>query len=300
MPQKRSRDDLGEDSNSGTPEGELPALKVAQASSSEDEKILKYALEDGQLELSRRILDNHHFKASREDIQDLLNIGSRGNPAILDLLFEQISLFGSSPGSLDIAPVLAAVDNGDVEVCKRLIPHFKACWTQSGENMLIRAIRSGQLEIVKLLVEDGEVDQELALSCSANNSPDILEYLLKKGFDPNFSSYLSSIAGLADSKVALRSAKLLIDAGADVNLGVPLCQIMAKGGNPVLGGYLIERGADLTLLQKERTPDISEKKLQSACKFHNLPSSGTIPEMMQRLIDRCVSSYDDFRSKQIS
>eukprot|EP01114_Cavostelium_apophysatum_P012387 TRINITY_DN2759_c0_g1_i7.p1 TRINITY_DN2759_c0_g1~~TRINITY_DN2759_c0_g1_i7.p1 ORF type:complete len:280 (-),score=19.45 TRINITY_DN2759_c0_g1_i7:234-1073(-) len=88
---------------------------------------------------------------------------------------------------------------------------------------------------------------------------------------------------------SISAAEILLDAGADVNLDSPLDNLFTSKGDPVLAGYLIERGAILT---------VSGTSLNQICKEYLGDEEGTDEELREKLIRFCKQRYQDFAAKK--
>jgi ankyrin repeat protein len=215
-----------------------------------------------------------HWAVYWEDLETtdrLLRAGARVNTA----------------NDLGVTPVLMACSSGQGAMVERLLAAGgdANAALESGETSLMLAARSGSLEAARALVARGaKVDarestrgQTALMWAVANRQPRIARLLIEHGADVRARSQIrrrayimggNRGAGSAsrDTPIAevdeggstpllfaarsgdLESARLLIDAGADVNDttadGNTALIIAAHSGNGTLAAFLLEKGAD--------------------------------------------------------
>jgi ankyrin repeat protein len=112
------------------------------------------------------------------------------------------------------------------------------------DRALVKYSQSGNLEIVKYLVEHGadvHAGDDEALHLSSNNGHlEIVEYLVEHGADINVALFASSEHG------HLHIVKYLVEHGADVHAGDDeALHLSSNNGHLEIVEYLVEHGADI-------------------------------------------------------
>lgn len=197
---------------------------------------LYWAAKKHDLTVFRMILDYEEESGSiwkSSDYQTAFNAcAETGNVEFMKTILEKtenINLNGAN--GYGTTPLESAVEKGEVEMVKFLI-EFGALRedTKQGENALIRAARDGNLQIVKILCEEGHInpnarhsDGTTALCHAAklksetdNTGLEMAQFLLDKGADPNLCSRDEGPlheAALHDNPKMLQ---LLLNNGADI------------------------------------------------------------------------------------
>jgi len=145
----------------------------------------------------------------------------------------------NAANDLGVSPLMLASTNGSVEMVNRLLdaganPNGA---TRSGETVLMTAARTGALAVVKALLDRGAAvnarepnhGQTALMWAVAEKHPDISRELLARGAAPDLRSQTGlSALMFAAQQGDLPSARLLLEAGADVN------QTAADGNTPLL------------------------------------------------------------------
>jgi len=213
-----------------------------------------------------------HWAAHWNDVEAVkLLLRSGANPVTTNR-------FGASPLS-------EAATSGNAELVKALLDagaDAKALATPDGETVLMSAARSGNLDAVRMLLDRGaDVNarerykgQTALMWAAAERHAPIVKLLLERGADWKIRSFdretkpprlsaASSISPIprggftalmfAAREGDLESARLMLDAGVDINLGdvdsaTPLvAAIMNK--QYTLAKFLIDRGADVNVVE---------------------------------------------------
>ena len=112
-----------------------------------------------------------------------------------------------------------ALIQGRIDDAISLIPRLS-----DREGAVAEAVRKGRLEVCKALIDDfgcdsnagGEDELPLAISIDFGY-PDVCEFLLSRGADPNLDRTLVSAVNSDVPENALIIAKLLVSHGVDVN-----------------------------------------------------------------------------------
>ena len=129
---------------------------------------------------------------------------------------------------------------------------------------LYTAVKRGDLEIIKLLVEAGadltlrgDVHENTMLMTAAySNSSEIIKYFIEKGLEVNLKNKLGwtalhiAASNLTDFMGNLENVKTLVLAGADIDVGsndgsTPLMYAVLSNDNTDVVEYLLEQGADV-------------------------------------------------------
>ena len=147
----------------------------------------------------------------------------------------------------------------NVRICLALIlaAGFGAAWQSEGTNLtLLEAVRANNVERVRVLLADGADpntkdanDASTLMYAALYSGPGILNLLIAGGADLKLQDQngLTALGWAAHSK---ESAKVLLDAGADVNAksklgGTPLLIAAAYPGNTGLLRLMLEKGANI-------------------------------------------------------
>ncbi|XP_069679519.1 uncharacterized protein [Periplaneta americana] len=132
----------------------------------------------------------------------------------------------------------------------------------SNVDLLRIEVTKGNLEAVKSLIEEKEVPVDIIthgwtplMFAASYCQYDVMDYLLKKGANPNFQHnfYTSLMSACASTKqnqeTQLKCVQLLLDSGAAVNIkqrnGVTPLMIACKEGNDRIVEELVKRNADI-------------------------------------------------------
>jgi ankyrin repeat protein len=213
-----------------------------------------------------------HWAAHWNDVEAVkLLLRSGANPVTTNR-------FGASPLS-------EAATSGNAELVKALLDagaDAKALATPDGETVLMSAARSGNLDAVRMLLDRGaDVNarerykgQTALMWAAAERHAPVVKLLLERGADWKIRSFdretkpprlsaASSISPIprggftalmfAAREGDLESARIMLDAGVDINLGdvdsaTPLvAAIMNK--QYTLAKFMIDRGADVNIVE---------------------------------------------------
>lgn len=202
-----------------------------------------------------------------------------------------------------ITPLAEACTSGDIAMVEKLLKAgADANATQmEGETVLMTAARTGNPDVVKLLIDRGaEVNtaepwrgQTALMWAAAEHHPAVVKLLLERGADPDGRSKAVDFTKLkpksgsigmnfprggftpllfAARQGDLESARILVEAGAGVNIGDPdnttPLVVAIINLHYDLAAYLIEKGADLNAADvRGRTP------LYAAVDMHNMDIS---------------------------
>jgi ankyrin repeat protein len=219
---------------------------------------------------------------------------------------------GASPKTTNAyggTPLAEACTNSDPAMIDRLLkagadPNARAA---EGETALMTAARTGSVESVKSLINHGAdvnakeqwLGQTALMWAVAENHPAVVELLIAHGADVNARStvreekvknkwFAANVVstppkgGLtpllyAARQNSLEAAKMLVKAGADLNLADPdgtSAMVMAiVNGHYDLPVYLLEHGADPNIADK-----FGRTALYAAVDMHTLEKSATRPD----------------------
>lgn len=124
--------------------------------------------------------------------------------------------------------LMLAAQNRNIESVKLLLDAGADIHVKDLDEMtpLLHAVKGGNLEITKLLYEKGgkkdlsdELTAAIALSIAVGNAqPEMVKFLLQTGINPNFRSKYRTAITTAAMRRSVEVVRLLIEAGADVNL----------------------------------------------------------------------------------
>ena len=217
-----------------------------------------------------------------------------------------------------VTPIALACENGSAPVVERLIKAGVSANTTGplGETALHLCARTGKPEALRVLLTNGaRVDtienwrgQTPLMWAAAEGNVDAMKLLIEAGADVNARSTIivwerqrseeprdkwlppggltPLLFAARDGKTA--SAKVLLDAGADVNIVDPdrhTALILALiNGQLDVAALLIERGADVNMEDK-----VGQTALYAAVDFHTVPASN---RPAPRETDDIVSSLD--------
>ena len=201
-----------------------------------------------------------------------------------------------------VTPIALACENGSAPVVERLVKAGVSANTTGplGETALHVCARTGKPEAVRILLTNGaRVDtienwrgQTPLMWAAAEGNVDAMKMLIEAGADVNARSTIIAwerqrteeprdkwlppggltplLFAARDGKVA--SAKVLLDAGADINIVDPdrhtALIIALSNGQLDVAALLIERGADLNMEDK-----VGQTALYAAVDFHTVPAS---------------------------
>ena len=217
-----------------------------------------------------------------------------------------------------VTPIALACENGSAAVVERLLKAGVSANTTGplGETALHLCARTGKPEAIRVLLTNGaRIDtienwrgQTPLMWAAAEGNVDAMKMLIEAGADVNARSTIivwerqrseeprdkwlppggltPLLFAARDGKTA--SAKVLLDAGADVNIVDPdrhTALILALiNGQLDVAALLIERGADVNMEDK-----VGQTALYAAVDFHTVPASN---RPAPRETDDVVSSVD--------
>jgi ankyrin repeat protein len=217
-----------------------------------------------------------------------------------------------------VTPIALACENGSATVVERLLKAGVSANTTGplGETALHLCARTGRPEAVRVLLTNGaRIDtienwrgQTPLMWAAAEGNVDAMKMLIEAGADVNARSTIIAwerqrteeprdkwlppggltplLFAAREGKVA--SARVLLDAGADINIvdpdrHTPLILALTNGQLDV-AALLIERGADVNMEDK-----VGQTALYAAVDFHTVPASN---RPAPRETDDIVSSLD--------
>jgi ankyrin repeat protein len=174
----------------------------------------------------------------------------KGNLPIVKLLIKNGARIQSTEHGM--TPLRGAVYSDNIEIMNYLIEHganvnYK---NQHGESILMTAAKGGNLKIIKLLLKHGAKVNDK----DDDNASALFYYIKLIGyFDSNALSHTDY----------LNTAKVLIEAGADVNnsdsKGVTVLMLACASRQIEVIKMLIEAGADVNKRDKKNYGDIQGK-----------------------------------------
>jgi hypothetical protein len=167
---------------------------------------------------------------------------------------------GDEAPKLSFRQSVEALPKHDLNTIKKYLPEdIHGLSTRKKLGILHKAIKDNNVEAVKVLVGCGVDVKRLPLDdCSAHGQTEILEFLLRNGADPNFSTKdhwapplvccIMEVEGVPKEN-RLACAKLLLDHGADSNWQhpinkTPVLDYANNNKSPELVTLLLSRGAD--------------------------------------------------------
>jgi ankyrin repeat protein len=212
--------------------------------------VMKYFFSyDGKGSLTREVLGSALAAAANEGYEDIVEV----------LLRE-----GADPNSLYcgrfLRPLLAAASSGNPVVVKQILDAGASVNVHGGDegNALHQAIKSGNTQIVQLLIDYGH---DLHASSPRNGPPlscallkekaqdELVAMLIRNKVDVNIppTGYFNPL-NLAGSIANLETVRLLLDNGADATLKLPGSGALhnaAEHGEIDIMQLLVDRGADI-------------------------------------------------------
>lgn len=237
-----------------------------------------------------------------------------------------------------VTPLYLACVNGNAAMIERLLnagADANATSTE-GETALMTVARTGTVEAAKVLIAHGAgvnareswKGQTALMWAAAQNHPEMVRELLAHGAEVNGRSNLQkwerqttaeprekwlppgSFTPLhfAAREGALESARVLVEAGADVNAvdpdGISTMLIAIINGHYDVASYLLEHGTDPNLADKT-----GRTALYSAVDFHTMPMSNrpspkdinnkvTSLELIQQLLAKGANVNAQLKTQQ--
>lgn len=210
---------------------------------------LKAASSSGNEEMMLGLLDSVLSKVKNPtDIQWPSILIHRAAFLDLDRFAEKILTLGCHPdpdvewmSTMQASPLLDAISNGHVNTVRALLKHGASDGNTDDGNrkMLQFAAAKGHAEVLRVIVEEGEIDVDFPLAQNV--------------------TALYHAVGIGNHK----AAKQLLDMGSDPNMGVspestnsqPTPLVVASGeGNKRCVRLLLDRGADLNICGRLKPP----------------------------------------------
>lgn len=163
------------------------------------------------------------------------------------------------PGSQSLLTL--AIVHKHYDIARILLAHGAQTTGEGNEGLIIAAINSGDLEILRLLVVAGapvansrnpKYCEDILCAVVRFGSIPMLEYLLANGADPNGIDGLGgeTALGLGAILGRLDMVRILLSAGADINhrdwYGKTPLMLACESGKPMVAEYLLNMGADPT------------------------------------------------------
>uniref|UniRef100_A0AAY5EUQ0 Euchromatic histone-lysine N-methyltransferase 2 n=1 Tax=Electrophorus electricus TaxID=8005 RepID=A0AAY5EUQ0_ELEEL len=220
--------------------------------------------------------------AKQGEVQKVLLMLSASTPSLLNPAFRLISDQCHAGAKVDAqdksqrTPLLEAIINNQVEVARYLIQSGACVYHEDGSTGLHHAAKLGNLEIVTLLLNTGQVDINAQDSggwtpiiwAAEHRHKEVIRALLNRGADVtlkdkemNVCLHWASFAGSAEI------AELILNAGC------PLISVNMHGDTPLhiaaREGYLacvtlfLSRGADIDIMNKEGDTPLSLARADS-------------------------------------
>eukprot|EP00210_Caulerpa_lentillifera_P005472 g5232.t1 len=224
---------------------------------------LHVAASNGHTSIINELLDldaNKNSKTDNGSTPLLLACNGGHEEAVAILLSKNASVYDSSCTSTKPSPVAIAVQKGYLSLLKLFMSHVGMDVIQKKEPKAILEIAAatGQLEMVKLLVESGvdatERSGEKGLSAlheaALAGSAEIVRFLLSTGIKIDTKSFSGETSlHLAAKSGQLEVAQCLVERGANVNetrgTGHSAIHFAAARGDIPLARLLLNKGADL-------------------------------------------------------
>lgn len=219
-----------------------------------DPKVLLFASAFGNDETLQTLFKKGmDINSTDEDGNTLLAISAiSGNINNIKYLMQKINL-NRNKGLY--TPLELAILNNQLDTTKFLIANGAKINSNisdtSKTDILSSACENGNLDIVKLLLENGypKDGYNKALQTAAqNNQVEILQYLINAEFDVNSTFNEETTLGIASFWDNIDCIKLLISKGAKINGSKDLATPISKAcfsGNTEVVKFLIENGADV-------------------------------------------------------
>lgn len=233
---------------------------------------IRQAVTTGDINTIERILRSHPDRANEQDPRgdSLLHIAARaGDQQVVNLLL-QYGAKTEVTNARGETPMEVAADQGYASIMRTLLA--KGAKIRNPRLLMRRASWSGNVEVAQLLIERGtsvnvkagtKPGQERSTNIHAAvaaNRPDMVEFLLIHGADPNaLDSSGRSPLHLAAESIYTQIARMLLDRGAKVNAvsrtgDTPLHEA-ANYGRDKMVAILLEHGAQVNARNLEgRTP----------------------------------------------
>lgn len=170
----------------------------------------------GQLEILRLLVEKHRLKA--EDRNTLMAEAAAHNQlAVIDYLLSK----KVSPAVNDGYAIMQAVWNDHPEAVKKLFDADPAQTSKYAEQAMTQAIDAGSDKVILFLMEN-DADffgrgEKVLEAASTQGRDDLVKKLLKKGIRATAGDNAAVIGALENGHFAV--ARLLIDAGADIDAG---------------------------------------------------------------------------------
>jgi ankyrin repeat protein len=239
-------------------------------------------------------------------------------------LVDRLLRAGANPGTANrygVTPIALACENGSAAIVDRLIKAGVSADSTDpfGETALHTCARTGNPAAVKVLLAHGaSVDpveawrgQTPLMWAAAEGHTEVMKLLIEAGADVNARSRIIKWerqrtdeprdkwlppGGLTPLLLAARegrteSVRVLLDAGADINIADPdrhtALTLALINGHLDVAALLIERGIDVNLADK-----VGRTALWAAVDFHTVPSSN---RPAPRETDDNISSFEIVR-----